>query len=50
MYVAMLPDGSQRTYTPSEFMEKFGWKNDPEKATLLKLQVERIPASELRVR
>ena len=37
-YVAMLPDGSQRTYTPAEFAEKFGWKNDPEKATLLQLE------------
>ena len=35
VYVAMLPDGSQRTYTPAEFAEKFGWKNDPEKAELL---------------
>ena len=35
VYVAMLPDGSQRTYTPAEFAAKFGWKNDPEKAELL---------------
>ena len=35
VYVAMLPDGSQRTYTPAEFAKKFGWKNDPEKAELL---------------
>ena len=34
VYVAMLPDGFQRTYTPAEFAEKFGWKNDPDKATL----------------
>jgi hypothetical protein len=31
----MLPDGSQRTDPPAEFAEKFGWKNDPEKAELL---------------
>ena len=37
VYVAMLEDGSQRSYAPAEFAEKFGWKNDPEKATLLQL-------------
>jgi serine/threonine protein kinase/WD40 repeat protein/formylglycine-generating enzyme required for sulfatase activity len=37
VYVAMHDDGSQVTYTPAEFREKFGWKNDPEKATLLAL-------------
>jgi formylglycine-generating enzyme required for sulfatase activity/serine/threonine protein kinase/WD40 repeat protein len=37
VYVAMHDDGSQVTYTPAEFREKFGWKNDPEKATLLNL-------------
>ena len=35
VYVAMLADGSQRTYTPAEFVKTFGWKNDPEKAELL---------------
>ena len=35
VYVAMLPDGSQRTYTPAEFAKTFNWKNDPEKAELL---------------
>ncbi|MCX7419602.1 MAG: hypothetical protein NT013_08695 [Planctomycetia bacterium] len=35
VYVAMLPDGSQRTYTPAEFAKQFGLKNDPEKAELL---------------
>ena len=35
VYVAMLPDGSQRTYTPAEFAAQFGWKNDPDKAELL---------------
>jgi serine/threonine protein kinase/WD40 repeat protein/formylglycine-generating enzyme required for sulfatase activity len=38
VYVAMLPDGSQRTYTPAEFAEKYGWQNDPDKATLLQLE------------
>lgn len=37
VYVAMLEDGSQHSYTPAEFAEKFGWKNAPEKATLLQL-------------
>ncbi len=31
----MHEDGSQRTYTPKEFAEKFGWKNAPDKAELL---------------
>ena len=35
VYVAMLDDGSQRTYTPAEFAAKFNWKNDPEKVELL---------------
>ncbi|MBI1311729.1 SUMF1/EgtB/PvdO family nonheme iron enzyme [bacterium] len=35
VYVAMLADGSQQTFTPADFAEKFGWKNDPEKAELL---------------
>lgn len=35
VYVAMLDDGSQRTYTPAEFAETFHSKNDPEKADLL---------------
>jgi len=38
VYVAMHDDGSQRTYTPSEFTAKFGWKNDAAKASLLKLK------------
>ena len=33
----MLDEGSQRTYTPKEFADKFGWKNDPAKARLMKL-------------
>ena len=35
VYVAQTEDGSQITYTPKEFREKYGWKNDPTKATLL---------------
>ena len=38
VYVAMHDDGSQVTCTPAEFAQQFGWKNDPEKATLLKLE------------
>ena len=37
VYVALHEDGRQLTYTPAEFREKFGWKNDPAKATLMKL-------------
>jgi WD40 repeat protein len=37
VYVAMLEDGSQQTFTPAEFEKRFGWKNDPGKARLLKL-------------
>jgi WD40 repeat protein/formylglycine-generating enzyme required for sulfatase activity len=36
VYVALLEDGSQKTYTPAEFEKSFGWKNDPSKARLLK--------------
>ena len=32
VYVAQHEDGSMVTYTPQEFSEKFGWKNDPTKA------------------
>jgi WD40 repeat protein len=37
VYVALHDDGSQRTYTPAEFARKFAWQNDPNQATLLKL-------------
>ena len=37
VYVAQLDDGSHVTLTPAEFAARFGWKNEPEKATLLKL-------------
>lgn len=33
-YVAMHDDGSQHTYTPSQFSQKFGWHNDQHKAYL----------------
>jgi len=45
VYVAMLEDGSQVTYSPAEFREKFGWKNDPSKARLLKLDPEPPPST-----
>ena len=35
VFVAMLPDGSQQTFTPADFAKTFGWKNDTEKAKLL---------------
>jgi WD40 repeat protein len=37
VYVALHEDGSQVTYAPKEFREKFGWKNDPDKARFLAL-------------
>ena len=33
VYVVQTDDG-QRTFSPAEFAEKYGWKNDPEKARL----------------
>ena len=36
VYVALHKDGSQTTHSPADFREQFGWKNDPEQATLLK--------------
>jgi hypothetical protein len=38
VYVALHEDGSQHTYSPTEFAKKFGWKNDPAKARLLRLE------------
>ncbi len=40
VYVAELDNGSNITLTPAEFATRFAWKNDPEKATLLKLDRE----------
>lgn len=37
VYVAQLDDGSHVTLAPADFAQRFGWKNDPSKATLLKL-------------
>ena len=37
VYVAQLEDGSNQIFTPEEFAKKFGWKNDPAKARLMKL-------------
>jgi WD40 repeat protein len=34
VYVALTEDGRQETLTPAEFAAKFGWKNDPDKASL----------------
>lgn len=34
LYVAEFDDGHQETFTPKQFAEKFGWKNDPAKAVL----------------
>ena len=38
VYVAEFDDGHQETFTPKEFEAKFGWKNDPDKATFMKLE------------
>lgn len=35
VYVAMHDDGSQRTYSPSEFEERFGWKNMADSISLV---------------
>jgi len=35
VYVAQLDDGSNITLSPIEFANRFGWKNAPEKATLM---------------
>lgn len=40
IYIAMHDDGSQHTYTPVEFAEKFGWTNRPERTRLLKFDGE----------
>lgn len=37
VYTTMHEDGSRATYTPAQFREKFNWKNDPKKATLMAL-------------
>lgn len=34
IYIALSEDGRQDMYTPEEFAQKFGWKNDPEKVRL----------------
>jgi len=32
-YVALTNSGEQLTFTPAEFAERYGWKNDPEKVS-----------------
>ncbi|MFM7057828.1 MAG: hypothetical protein ACKO2P_12990 [Planctomycetota bacterium] len=39
-YVAQLDDGTWITLPPAEFTSRFGWNNDPEQATLLKIRQE----------
>ncbi len=34
-YVVLHQDGSQRTYSPEEFGQKFGWKNSPDSVRLI---------------
>jgi hypothetical protein len=34
--VALHDDGPLKTYTPVEFTTRFGWTNEPDKATFLK--------------
>ena len=38
VFVALHKDGSQTMHTASDFQQKFGWDNDPEKATFLRLR------------
>ena len=35
VYVVETDAGEQQTLTPAEFADRFGWKNDPSKATLI---------------
>lgn len=34
VYIAKMKDGSQQTFTPAEFTEKFDWKNEPDKVRI----------------
>ncbi|HVW01231.1 MAG TPA: SUMF1/EgtB/PvdO family nonheme iron enzyme, partial [Planctomycetaceae bacterium] len=43
VYVALHDDGSQKTYPPEEFRQKFGWKNEPQKVRFLGLAPEDKP-------
>ena len=44
VYVAQHEDGSQVTYTPREFSDKFGWKNDPAEARFAALDPPAPPS------
>jgi len=46
VYVAQDEDGSQVTYTAKEFSEKFGWKNDPNKARFAALDPPTPPSDQ----
>lgn len=37
VYVALHKDGSQTTHTPADFETRFNWKNDPAKASFLRI-------------
>jgi len=37
VYVAQHDDGSLKTSTGAEFIRRFGWKNDPNKARFMQL-------------
>jgi WD40 repeat protein len=45
VYVAVTEAGEQITLTPVEFAEKYGWKNDPAKVTMLPEPSPQQPAS-----
>ncbi|MFO0905521.1 MAG: SUMF1/EgtB/PvdO family nonheme iron enzyme [Pirellulales bacterium] len=45
VYVALTDAGEQVTYTPAQFEQAFGWKNDPTQASLLKLNDTAAPPS-----
>ena len=40
IYVALTDDGRQRTLTPSEFAEQFGWRNDPLRVSLIGMSTD----------
>ena len=38
VYVALLENGTQQTYTPADFAARFKWQNDPEQAMLFEMR------------
>jgi WD40 repeat protein/serine/threonine protein kinase/formylglycine-generating enzyme required for sulfatase activity len=46
VYVAMTEEGHQLTFTPAEFAQKYGWKNDPSKVRFAALDPEPEPTGQ----